>query len=170
MHGQPPVIIETYDPLWPEMFAAERRLLLPVLMPWLVGPIVHVGSTAVPGLHAKPIIDIMAGVRDLPSSTPAIEALKPLQYCYADYRADVMHWFCKPGDWERTHHLNLVPFDSPLWRDRLAFRDRLTADAAVRSAYAELKVALASKYRNDREAYTEGKTEFISSVLGRRNG
>ena len=77
-----------------------------------------------------------------------------------------MHWFCKRAVYiYRTHHLHLVPFDSPLWRDRLAFRDRLKADAATRHLYAELKLILASKHRDDREAYTDAKTDFIRSVL-----
>ena len=165
MHGQPPIIIEPYDPAWPARFESERLLLAPVLAPWLVGPIEHVGSTAVAGLPAKPIIDIMAAVGDLPSSAPAIEALRPLSYCYFEYQAHVMHWFCKPSDHERTHHLHLVPLDSTLWRDRLAFRDSLRADAAIRRSYAELKLALASTHRDDREAYTEAKTDFIRAVL-----
>jgi GrpB-like predicted nucleotidyltransferase (UPF0157 family) len=74
MHGQPPVIIEPYDPVWPEKFEIESRLLGSVLAPWLVGPIEHVGSTAVPGMPAKPIIDIMAAVAiyrpQHPLSTP----------------------------------------------------------------------------------------------------
>ena len=166
MSSSPPIIIEPYNPLWPAKFAAERQLLRSVLAPWLVGSIEHVGSTAVAELPAKPVIDIMAGVRDLPSSVPAIEALEPLGYCYFEYKADVMHWFCKPSPVDRTHHLHLVPFESPLWRERLEFRDRLRTDAAIRCSYAELKFALASKYRDDREAYTEAKTEFIQSVLG----
>jgi GrpB-like predicted nucleotidyltransferase (UPF0157 family) len=165
MHGQPPIIIERYDRTWPVRFESERRLLTPVLTPWLVGPIEHIGSTAVAGLAAKPIIDIMAAVAELASSRPAIEALKSLSYCYFDYRADVMHWFCKPSDFERTHHLHLVPLGSPLWRDRLAFRDRLRADAATRRSYTELKFTLAARYGDDREAYTEAKTDFIRSVL-----
>ena len=165
MHGQPPVIIEPYDPTWPTKFEAEKALLLSVLQPWLVGPVEHVGSTAVSGLPAKPIIDIMAGIADLPSSVPAIDALKPLSYCYFDYKADQMHWFCKPSDFERTHHLHLIPWKSPLWLERLAFRDRLRNDAVTRRSYAELKIALASRYREDREAYTEAKTDFIQSVL-----
>jgi GrpB-like predicted nucleotidyltransferase (UPF0157 family) len=166
MHRQPPIIIEPYNPLWPAKFETERQLLRSVLAPWLVGAIEHVGSTAVAELAAKPVIDIMAGVRDLPSSAPAIDALKPLRYCYFEYKADVMHWFCKPSDVERTYHLHLVPFESSLWRERLTFRDRLRNDAATRRSYAELKFTLASKYRDDREAYTEAKTEFIQSVLG----
>jgi GrpB-like predicted nucleotidyltransferase (UPF0157 family) len=165
MNGQPPVIIEPYASAWPEKFESERLLLAPVLAPWLAGPIEHVGSTAVPGLAAKPVIDIMAAVRDLPSSIPAIEALKSLGYCYFEYRADVMHWFCKPSPTERTHHLHLIPYNSSLWRDRVAFRDRLRTDAATRRSYTELKLALAAKHKNDRDAYTDAKTEFIRSVL-----
>jgi len=165
MNRSPPVIIEPYDLAWRERFQSERLLLHPVLAPWLAGPIEHIGSTAVPGLSAKPVIDIMAPVQDLPSSVPAIEALKPLSYCYFEYRADVMHWFCKPSDFERTHHLHLVPFNSPLWRERLAFRDCLRTDAATRRSYAQLKLTLAANHRDDREAYTEAKTNFIRSVL-----
>jgi GrpB-like predicted nucleotidyltransferase (UPF0157 family) len=167
MHGQPPVVIEPYQASWPLKFEAERALLSATLAPWLAGPIEHVGSTAVPGLAAKPVIDIMAGVADLTSSRPAIEAVKALSYCYADYRPDVMHWFCKPGDVERTHHLHLVPYGGPLWGDRLAFRDLLRSDAEVRQAYAELKFALGSRHRDDREAYTGAKTEFVRSALRR---
>ena len=166
MHGQPPVVIEPYDPAWPSMFEAEMAALPPVLGPWLAGPIEHIGATAVPGLPAKPVIDIMAGVRDLPSSVGAIEALAPLSYCYFDYRADVMHWFCKPSDIERTHHLHMVPFESPLWRERLAFRDRLRRDDAVCDAYRDLKLKLAADFTDDREAFTEAMAGFIRSVLG----
>jgi GrpB-like predicted nucleotidyltransferase (UPF0157 family) len=165
MYRQPPVVIEPYDPAWPAGFDAERALLRPLLAPWLAGPIVHIGSTSVPGLAAKPVIDIMAAVRDLPSSVAAIEAPKPLSYCYFPYKNDVMHWFCKPSDFERTHHLHLIPMNSQLWRDRLAFRDRLRSDAALRDAYAALKSALASTHRDDREAYTDAKSDFIQSAL-----
>jgi GrpB-like predicted nucleotidyltransferase (UPF0157 family) len=167
MHGQPPVIIEPYDSTWPMKFESEKALLVTVLAPWLDGPVEHVGSTAVPGLPAKPIIDIMAAVADLPSSVPAIDALKPLHYCYFDYKPDQMHWFCKPSDLERTHHLHLIRWRSQLWHDRIAFRDRLRNDAVTRRSYAELKITLASKYREDREAYTEAKTDFLQSVLQR---
>lgn len=167
MYGQPPVIVEPYDPAWPAKFEAERKELATVLARWLAGPIEHIGSTAVPGLPAKPVIDIMGAVRDLSSSKPAIEALLPLRYCYFDYKADVMHWFCKPSDVERTHHLHLVPFESQLWHERLAFRDYLRSDETTRWAYRKLKFRLASEFRDDREAYTDAKTDFIQSVLER---
>ena len=79
-----------------------------VLQPWLAGPIEHIGSTAVPGLAAKPVVDIMAGVESLDASRPAIAALERAGYCYAPYRADTEHWFCKPSPQFRTHHLHLM--------------------------------------------------------------
>jgi GrpB-like predicted nucleotidyltransferase (UPF0157 family) len=167
MHVQPSIIVEPYDPTWPAKFETEKRVLRAVLAPWLAGTIEHIGSTAVPGLPAKPVIDIMGAVRDLPSSQPAIEALRPFNYCYFPYKAELMHWFCKPTPASRTHHLHLVPFESQLWRERLAFRDSLRSDPATREAYTQLKLKLAAQFRDDREAYTEAKTDFIRSVLQR---
>src|SRR4051812_2680418 len=104
-----PVVIAAYDPTWPERFEAERALLEPVLGEAAPGGIHHVGSTAVPGLAAKPVIDILVGVADLESSRALIEPLGAVGYVYAQYRADVMHWLCKPSPQQRTHHLHLVP-------------------------------------------------------------
>lgn len=133
-----------------------------------MGGIEHVGSTAVPGLAAKPVIDVMVGVESLDASRAALPLLEALGYTYAPYRADVMHWLCKPSFAHRTHHLHLVPFESALWRDRLAFRDALRADAALARRYEALKRELAAKFRDDREAYTEGKTPFVEAVLAAR--
>jgi GrpB-like predicted nucleotidyltransferase (UPF0157 family) len=163
-HGQPPIQIDAYDPSWPARFEAERVLLAQRLQPWLAGPIEHIGSTAVPGLMAKPVIDIMGGVASLEASRAAIPALRELRYLYYPYRAEVMHWFCKPSDQERTHHLHLVPFEAPLWHARLKFRDALRADAALAQRSQELKLELATRFRDDREAYTEHKTAFIQAV------
>jgi GrpB-like predicted nucleotidyltransferase (UPF0157 family) len=161
------ILIQPYNQDWPRLFAMEHDLLAPALAPWLVGPIEHVGSTAVPGLAAKPIIDIMAPVESLKNSQPALRDLEHLGYCYAPYREDVMHWLCKPSPSVRTHHLHLVPFASSLWKDRIYFRDRLRADECLANNYAALKHRLAQMYGNDREAYTQAKTPFIAEVLGR---
>ena len=161
-----PIQIEPYDPAWPLAFRAERAVLEKVLEPWLAGRIEHVGSTAVPGLPAKPVIDIMAPVADLESSRPAVAALEAIGYCYAPYKADVEHWLCKPSPEHRTHHLHLVPLDSRHWQERLAFRDLLEANASLAGEYAALKYRLAAEHRNDRERYTEGKGPFIEAALG----
>ena len=162
-----PVRLVPYDPSWPKRFDLERRALGELLQPWLSGPIEHVGSTAVPGLLAKPVIDIMAAVESLPASRPAIAALVLVGWVHFPYREDVMHWFCKPSPAFRTHHLHLVPFESRLWRDRLAFRNLLRRDSTVAAEYAELKRELAGRYEFDREAYTEAKGPFVKRVLSR---
>ncbi|HSL69056.1 MAG TPA: GrpB family protein [Longimicrobiales bacterium] len=154
-----------YDLAWPARFEAERSQLEEVLRPWLVAPIEHIGSTAVPGLAAKPVIDIMAGVQDLRTSRPARDAVASLGYLYFPYRPDDMHWFCKPSPAHRTHHLHLIAFDSPLWAERLAFRDCLRRFPDLAAKYGALKRDLATRYRYDREAYTDAKSEFVKSVL-----
>ena len=128
---------------------------------WATGGIHHVGSTAVPGLEAKPIIDILVGVDSLEASRACFDPLAKLDYLYAPYRADEMHWFCKPHPSRRTHHLHLVPTDSSRFRDELAFRDRLRSGRAIAAEYAELKRELAERFADDREAYTDGKADFI---------
>ena len=159
------VHIADYDPAWPSLFEAERELIANALELWLVGPIEHVGSTAVPGLSAKPVIDIMAGVESLDASREAIAVVENIGYQYSPYRADVMHWFCKPSPAFRTHHLHLVPYLSELWTERLLFRDCLRSNPTVAHEYAELKLRLAEIYRFDRESYTEAKGPFVKRVL-----
>ena len=156
--------IVDYDPAWPDRFKEERKALRRVLRPWLAGPIEHIGSTAVPGLAAKPVIDIMAGVETLEGSLDAIDAVVILGYCYFPYQATVRHWFCKPSDAFRTHHLHLVPLNSPQWARPIAFRNYLRAHRDVASEYEELKRRLARQFRFDREAYTESKGTFIEAI------
>jgi GrpB-like predicted nucleotidyltransferase (UPF0157 family) len=160
-----PVIVVPYDSSWPDKFEAERQVLVHALAPWLAGPVEHVGSTAVPGLDAKPVIDIMVAVASLDASRSAIPAAEAVGYLYWPYKAGVMHWFCKPSDACRTHHLHLVPYRSRLWRAQLGFRDALRADARLARKYAQLKHGLANKYRDDREAYTQSKSAFVHQVL-----
>ncbi len=159
-----PVRLRAYDPAWPEMFHREAATLTHVLRPWITGGVHHVGSTAVPGLAAKPIIDIMVGVVDLDSSRPCIDLLADLSYCYAPYRDQEMHWFCKPSPARRTHHLHLVPTASGRFADVLAFRDYLRANPSAAWQYAQLKRQLANRFADDREAYTDGKSGMIASL------
>jgi GrpB-like predicted nucleotidyltransferase (UPF0157 family) len=160
-----PVDLAPYDRAWPGLFEQERTALAGAIGEWLAGPIEHIGSTAVPGAIAKPVIDIMAGVRTLDDSRPAIAALASLGYCYAPYRPQSEHWFCKPSPAFRTHHLHLVPLDSIQWNEALAFRNFLRADPRVAAEYAALKERLARQFRFDREAYTEAKAPFIARIV-----
>jgi GrpB-like predicted nucleotidyltransferase (UPF0157 family)/ribosomal protein S18 acetylase RimI-like enzyme len=160
-----PIRLVPYDLGWPERFAAERAALEEAIGAWATGGIHHVGSTAVPGLDAKPIIDILAGVDSLDASRACFAALVGLGYLYAPYRPEEMHWFCKPHPSRRTHHLHLVPTDSGRFRDELAFRDRLRADPEIAGEYVALKRDLAERFAEDRETYTEAKAEFIRRTL-----
>jgi GrpB-like predicted nucleotidyltransferase (UPF0157 family) len=151
--------------LMTERFEEERVALERTIGEWVVGGVHHVGSTAVPGLEAKPIIDILVGVRDLDEARACFELLAQLDYLYAPYVPEEMHWFCKPDPAHRTHHLHLVPFDSRRYRDELAFRDRLRADPELAERYAALKRELATAHPTDREAYTDGKSAFVANAL-----
>ena len=157
-----PVQLVSYDASWPARFEAEKALLEEAIGRWVTGGIHHVGSTAVPGLAAKPVIDILVGVEDLPSSRACFGELAKLGYQYALYRTEKMHWFCKPSPLHRTHHLHLVPTGSRRYREELAFRDLLRARPELTERYQTLKQQLAAEHRNDREAYTDGKQAFIA--------
>jgi GrpB-like predicted nucleotidyltransferase (UPF0157 family) len=161
------VAIEPYRPDWPVAFEAERRLLEAVIGDYVVGGIHHVGSTAVPNLPAKPIIDILVGIHDLDYARPCIGLVAPLGYVYAPYLPDEMHWFYKPHLSRRTHHLHLVPVGSPHYRNKLRFRDYLREHRDSRDEYARLKRDLAVKFRRDTDRYTEGTAEFMRDVLHR---
>jgi GrpB-like predicted nucleotidyltransferase (UPF0157 family) len=156
-----------YDERWPGRFEQERAALEEVLGTSVTGGIHHVGSTSVPGLDAKPIIDILAGVEDLAAGRACIEPLRELDYVYAPYRAQEMAWFCKPHPDRRTHHLHLVPTGSERFHDELAFRDHLRTHPDTAAEYVALKHRLAGRFQHDREAYTKAKADFIRAVLDR---
>ncbi len=158
------IVLVDYRDTWPEEFEGEAERLQQVIGPYVTGGIHHVGSTAIPGMTAKPIVDILVGVRDLDSSRPCLELLRPLSYWYAPYLPDVMHWFCKPTPARRTHHLHLVPTGSPRYLEELAFRDFLRGQPDAARDYAVLKRRLAERFRTDREAYTDSKGEFVAEV------
>ncbi len=164
-----PIEIADYDASWPRKLEEERILLDSALTTWLVAPIEHIGSTSVVGMPAKPTIDIMAPVESLHESLRSIDLLIDFGYLYAPYRSDEMHWFCKPHPSTRTHHLHLVPYLSPLWNHQLRFRDLLRSDHAAADEYRVLKMNLATIHREDREAYTNGKTPLITRLLKRAN-
>jgi len=130
----------------------------------------HIGSTAVPGLSAKAVIDIMAPVASLQESLGAIGPAQGAGYVYYPYKPEIMHWFCKPSPALRTHHLQLVPIGSALWSARLGFRNALRQSPELAAQYSQLKADLARRHPDDREAYTEGKSEFIETALRQHRG
>jgi GrpB-like predicted nucleotidyltransferase (UPF0157 family) len=158
--------IARYDPAWPEQFRAEASRLTELLDPWLATPVEHIGSTSVPGLAAKPVLDMMAGVHDLHSARDAIPVLTSHGYVHAQHRPATL-WFHKyrtGSDLEQALHLTEP--GSSLWRERLAFRDALRADPVFARQYQELKERLAAD-SGDIAVYTAGKREFVVRVLAR---
>lgn len=162
-----PVAIVDYDPAWPERFAEQERQLAKLLAPWLAGPVQHVGSTAVPGLRAKPIVDMLAPVSALAEARAAIPLLTVdgWQFWPDDPARDYRLWFLRPIPEARTHHLHVIEHDDPHALAVLAFRDALRADTKLRSQYVEVKERLARVHGHNRNAYTNAKGEFVERVL-----
>ena len=160
-----PLVIEPYDPSWPSKFVEEREAINQAMGQLVEGSIEHIGSTAVQGLAAKPVIDIMAGVRTLADSRAAFDPLANLGYLYAPYKPELMHWFCKPSEAHRTHHLHLVEYLSPRWLAVIGFRDYLRSHPDAAKEYESLKRELAQRFRFDREAYTEAKSTFVGRIV-----
>ncbi len=164
-----PLVVVPYDGAWPRRFQAERALLKRVLAPWLEGDIHHVGSTAVPDLAAKPIIDMMAGVRDLEEARAAFHPLRQHFYHYAPHRPGIAHHFAKPSALRAgsDYGLHLTEPGSDVWLERLAFRDTLRSDRSLAAEYEALKRKLAQEHGGDVVAYTAGKRAFVARVLAR---
>ena len=162
-----PILLTEYDPAWPEQFARERERIWQAVGPHLLA-IEHIGSTAVPGLAAKPVIDILAAIRSLEEAPTCIAPLAALGYTYVpEYEAELpeRRYFHHLAGGQHLHHLHMAQSDSRFWRVQLLFRDYLRAHPETAQAYTALKRRLAEQYRDDRAAYTEAKTEFILGVL-----
>lgn len=164
--SHPAVVIVDYDPRWPLLFDAEQQLLLGVLGPRALA-IEHVGSTSVPGLGAKPIIDISVGVHNLMSAVDDCrEPLQGLGYEYIPMPGLPDLRLFRRGPWRAaTHHVHLVEFGGARWHRYLLFRDHLRARPDVAHQYDELKRGLAIEHGANRSAYQAAKMPFIDAVL-----
>ncbi|MBU0750587.1 MAG: GrpB family protein [Gammaproteobacteria bacterium] len=170
------VAIAPYDPAWPRAFAAEAAHLRACLPAGLIGRIEHFGSTAVPGLAAKPIVDMLV-------ETPALDAvatriapiLEALGYDYLwrlneDRSGLAYAWFIKrDAAGRRTHHVHFLEPRSPYW-ERLLFCDHLIAHPELAAEYATIKRAAAAAHGGDRAAYAHAKGEFIERVTALARG
>jgi GrpB-like predicted nucleotidyltransferase (UPF0157 family) len=152
-----------HSELWHQLFAQEDARLQDAAGQYLLA-IEHVGSTSICGLSAKPIIDIAIAVREIVDVEKCIVPIEGLGYQYrGEFGIAGRHYFVR-GE-PRTHHLHMVELRSDFWRGHLLFRDYLRRHSEVAEEYEKLKKKLAQTYKENREAYTEGKAAFIEHVL-----
>ena len=169
--------IRPHDPRLGDRARAERARLAWLLAPWLVDGVEHVGSTAVPGLAAKPVIDLMASVTDPGAAAmKAGERLAADGWCYVPPELDSggswRRFFVKPdvSGQRRVAHLHVIRAGHRRWAEQIAFRDALRGDDQLARGYEDLKRLLAAQHPDDREAYTAAKAAFIADALGRGAG
>ncbi len=161
------VVVDPYSTRWPVAFDAVRGELSSAFVP-VEAAIEHIGSTSVPGLAAKPVIDVLVGVRALADVESRIAALGACGYDYIhkyERELPMRRYFVKPSVSSLRIHVHAVERGSRLWREHLAFRDALRADAGLRVRYQQLKLQLAAAHADDKSAYTAAKAPFIQSVL-----
>ena len=165
------VVLAEYSPSWREAFREERVILANALAS-VPCQIEHFGSTAVPGLQAKPILDIAIGIEAPHPIEECIPAIEETGFVYRGEDADVgSHLFVRGSEDEvRTHYLHVVRLGESNWERWLAFRDYLRRSASARETYAVEKARLAMRYKNDREAYTAGKSKVIGGLLAKARG
>lgn len=162
--------LTAYDSKWPELAKIEIQKLHETLSTKNILDIQHVGSTAIPGLMAKPIIDIQIAVDSLAVIKEiAIHQLKKLNYVFWDENPDPTRLFfvkgMPPFGKKREYHVHIVESSSKHWIDKIKFRDYLIAHPQIARDYEQLKVQLSKQYSYDREGYTQSKTQFIRQVL-----
>ena len=164
-------VLVAYDPLWPAAFEDEKVRLAKALGPVVKG-IEHYGSTAVPGLCAKPILDMMVGVSPLSEWEKCRAALEALGYDYAEGAGVPGHYIFGRGRdrTERTHLVHVVEYAGESWRESLAFRDALRRDASLRESYAQEKKRAAAATPGNRAAYNEQKGPFIAEFVRKLSG
>jgi len=164
------ISIVPYNPQWPVLFDNEAEFLRRKLPESLISRIEHFGSTAIAGLAAKPIIDILVEVSSLEETQRQIVPLLESEGYDYFWRMDcepAYAWFIKrDAEGRRTHHIHMVEADSRLW-ERLYFRDYLREFSDEAKRYEELKRSLCEKYPNDRVAYTEGKAGYVIPITER---
>ena len=164
-----PIALTAYSPAWLQQYSRERSSLA-VIFPPSDFRIEHIGSTSVPGLAAKPIIDILIGAPALTEIEARIPAMEARGYGYVPEHEAVLpqrRYFVKPVMRPRNFHVHAVEIDGTFWMEHLLFRDALRALPDLAEEYTLLKRELAARFRNDPDAYTDAKAPFIRSVIAR---
>jgi GrpB-like predicted nucleotidyltransferase (UPF0157 family) len=157
------ILVIPYDPQWPAQYEAERIKIIQALGNMIAG-IEHFGSTAIPGLAAKPTIDILVFVEQLQPAEIYAKLLHSLGYAPQVFPGEAPDHVLLQKGHQRTHHLHIVPQGSYEHQRHLAFRDYLRTHPDTAHAYAELKIRLAQRHPSDREAYSHAKTNFVRAI------
>ncbi|NHJ49711.1 MAG: GrpB family protein [Asgard group archaeon] len=163
------VIVEEYNPNWKSKYSKIREDILEKIGDFVV-EIEHIGSTAIPGLASKPIIDVMIGTQSLEDADKCIPRIIEMNFEYVKEHEKVLpnrRFFRKPvkGLGQREYHIHMVVFNDEFWKRQLLFRDYLITHPKVLKAYEELKRKLALKFKDNRQAYSDGKDDFIQKIL-----
>lgn len=166
--GSDPIFVVPYDPNWPEIFERERERIEAVIGTYVL-EIEHIGSTAVPELAAKPVIDIMVGVGTLDETPACVSGLVGIGYEYVPEFGDIVplrRYFRKfDAEGNRTHQIYLIERSNKDWWDRhVLFRDYLRTNQETAREYGDLKLSLASRFQGDRAGYMDTKADFVLSV------
>ncbi len=162
---QEPIVVVDYDQAWPAQYAAEAARIRDALGAGLIG-LDHIGSTAVPGLAARPIVDMMPLVASFEAAESLVPPMEMLGYHYfGEYGIPRRHYFNRPG-----YHVHMLEPGSAQATGHIAFRDYLRAHPETAAAYASLKRRLAALHRDDRDGYTDAKAEFVQSIIATARG
>lgn len=159
----------SYKPIWKKLYKKEEKLLLKTLGKDVLD-IQHVGSTSVPGVKSKLIIDIAVGIKSLKIGARFIGPLKKLNYeCMGNAGVRGRLFFAKGSKKNRTHYLHVEKLNSRNWINHIIFRDYLREHKKAVKGYNKLKERLAKEFRNDRDQYTAKKGIFIKKIINKAN-
>ncbi len=161
------VMLSSYNPEWKKIYKKEKELLLSVLGDQVLD-IQHIGSTSVPGVKSKPIIDIAVAVEKIKDAENLIESVEKLGYEYK-HEAGVRgrHFFAKGSEKNRTHYIHMVKLGGKQWRNLTNFREYLLEDKKNIKEYNDLKESLAKEHKDNRDTYTKKKGPFISRAINK---
>lgn len=161
----PIVQLENYNLNWESQFACEKDKIIEAIGKQILG-IEHIGSTSVKGMAAKPIIDIMVGVKDLKSVAQFVKPLEKIEFEYVHKPELIDRRFFRKGEWgQGVCHLHICEMSGTEWNEKLSFRNYLRSNPQAAKEYALLKKELASRYTDDRPTYTKKKEPFIRNVI-----
>ena len=159
------VVLKPYNKVWNKAFEQEASLISEKISDYII-EIQHIGSTAIHGIVAKPIIDLAVAINSLSNIEKIIEPLNEIDFIHrGEQGIPGRHLFVKGDEDRRTHHMHVMEKTNGEWRKHIVFRDYLISHPSVARKYGKLKMKLFKKHEHDREKYTDGKSDFIQKIV-----